>query len=184
MFGLRDSLDSVATLRVGRNDQPPVIDINGEPIDPIWAAEFRGFFWGEGTLAVQRVSNKNNKTRDKWYSFSIQATIGLRFDDAPLLCEFQRRLGGRIRVEQPRKEGLNPIVRWAIGKAKDCHRVGQLLSNGILPANKAKQLNLWIEALNLKLASGASSASRYTQEAKYAIVEAERILKEMRQVCK
>jgi hypothetical protein len=64
-------------------------DVNGLPIDPEYAAEFRGFFWGEGMLTMQKWSKRR--------SFAVYCRITLRDDDRLVLYKLQGRLGGTIR---------------------------------------------------------------------------------------
>ena len=146
----------------------PILDINGEPIDPVWAAEFRGFFWGEGTIRVQAGRPLAEKMPHvKWvgYSHSIAASIGLRSDDEPLLLEFQRRLGGNVRRERYRDASDKTISRWVVGVAIDNLRIARLLASPTgLPFLKAQQLAIWRQAVETKLRSGATPAARYTVE--------------------
>lgn len=162
----------------------PILDKEGVTIDPIWAAEFRGFFWGEGTIAVScRQPLAVAKPHIKWQGYSIQviASIGLRSDDAPLLYEFHRRLGGRIRTEPYRTHTDRTITRWAAGTASDCLRIADLLKSSTgLPFLKARQLELWREAVLLKLATGATSGSRYTAENRARMREIDLELKRLR----
>jgi len=147
----------------------PVLDVNGEEIDPVWAAEFRGFFWGEGTLgfnAGQPLQARNPEWRFKRHSFAVTASIGLRSDDAALLGAFQHRLGGTLRTEPYRgADSRKTITRWTCGTAVNNLRVARLLRSPTgLPFNKARQLDLWEEAVRLKLANGGTAGSRYTDE--------------------
>ena len=147
----------------------PVLDVDGEEIEPVWAAEFRGFFWGEGTLgftAGQPLQQRNPQWTWKRHSFAVTASIGLRSDDAPLLAAFQRRLGGALRTEPYRfADPRKTITRWVCGTAVNNLRIARLLRSPTgLPFNKARQLDLWEEAVRLKLAAGGTAGSRYTDE--------------------
>lgn len=146
----------------------PILDVNGEPIDPIWAAEFRGFFWGEGTLnMIGGQPHRNEYPNRHWgrHSFSIQASIGLRSDDRAVLTEFQRRLGGKLRIEPYRDTSEKTITRWVVATAKHCLRIAHLLESPTgLPFRKARQLEVWQKAVETKLRAGATAGSRYSNE--------------------
>lgn len=149
-----------------------VRDTHGKEIDQVWQAEFRGFFWGEGTIAV------NQKTNG--YSFAAVASIGLRSDDAAILMEFQRRLNGRIRIEPYRDGSGKTITRWVVGVAKDCERVGQILAGGktALMFNKKRQLDVWRRAVNIKV--GTYTGTRYQPEQRDYLIWASEELKRLR----
>lgn len=158
----------------------PITDVEGQAIDPIWAAEFRGFFWGEGTLNVQ-CHRPAGRGMVNSYSTAITASIGLRSDDAPILVEFARRLGGRLRTEKYTRDPNRTITRWVCGTAADCLRIAQLLESptGLL-FNKARQLAVWRGAVEAKLRSGASAGSRYTPEDRAILLAADAELKRLR----
>mgnify|MGYP001571258734 FL=1 len=154
----------------------PILDVNGDPVDAIWAAEFRGFFWGEGTIAVQ-IQNYERHYR----SISVSASIGLRTDDAAVLREFQRRLGGTLKIESYRDGSGRTVTRWKTGVAAHNLRIAHLLESPTgLPFNKAKQLALWRLAIETKLQSGATSGSRYTPEARATMVRVSAELQKLR----
>lgn len=151
-------------------------DINGEPIDPIWAAEFRGFFWGEGTLAMQ-VQNHQGHYR----SISVAASMGLRSDDAAILTAFQERLGGVLRTEHYRDGSGKTITRWQVGTAADNLRIAALLESPTgLPFRKARELVLWRRAVEIKLSTGAYAGGRYGGGQRAEMVRIEKELKALR----
>lgn len=124
----------------------PITDVSGDVIDPVWAAEFRGFFWGEGTLAIQIQTHPKHQK-----SIAVAATIGLRSDDAAILEAFRDRLGGVLRTERYRDGSGRTIVRWQVGTSKDNLRIARLLDSPTgLPFRKARELALWREAVVLK----------------------------------
>jgi hypothetical protein len=141
----------------------PILDINGVEIDPVWAAEFRGFFWGEGSL------NMTCETQGRPKSIALAASIGLRCDDAAILEAFQAKLGGNLRSEPYRGvDTRKSISRWQQGIAMHNRRIGRLLESPTgLPFGKAKQLAIWREAVEIKIAAGNGkhrAATRYTSE--------------------
>lgn len=129
-----------------------ILDVTGQPIDPIWAAEFRGFFWGEGCLGVAIIRGM----------YRIQAVINLRMDDADTLRAFQARLGGSLSLTHNISQRH---TRLNIAHLEDCKRVARLLAGGsAIPFTKKRQLALWTEMLDIKTAAGGRPGSRYTPE--------------------
>ncbi len=149
-----------------------VLDVQGVEISPIWQAEFRGFFWGEGTIAINHARGR--------FSFANVASIGLRSDDAPILLEFQRRLGGCVRIEKYRDGTAKTITRWVVGVAKDCQRVGEVLAGGDsgLPFLKKRQLDIWRTAVSIKV--GGYSGTRYSERERDYLVFAAAELQRLR----
>lgn len=126
---------------IGNNETPqgaiPIYDIHGEEISPEWAAEFRGFFWGEGSLTSVRGPARATP--------SPIVSIGLRADDQAVLEQFKQRLGGRIRQEPYRDGSGKFISRWVVIRAKDLVRIHLVLSSSPtgLTFNKCRQLRVW-----------------------------------------
>lgn len=129
----------------------PLLDINGEVISDEWAAQFRGVFWGEGYLSVRSAA-----------SISVRLGMGLRSDDAAVLTEFQRRLGGSIHTDVPTGH-LNPCTRWSIDRAEGLLLVWEILDRErLFPFRKRKELPIWKAALDVKLAHrNAPNGGRY-----------------------
>jgi hypothetical protein len=115
-----------------------ILDIQGKPIDTEWAAEFRGFFWGEGSLWIQ----------GKAGTYAVRAAISLRSDDKEVLIEFQRRLGGRIFIQPLLGEKL--AARWQVSKKEDVARIASLLETK-LPFKKAREVPIWKQAIDLRI---------------------------------
>lgn len=97
-------------------------------INPIWAAEFRGFFFGDGYLGITR-----NGIRHGRAAYTARAQITLRGDDREVLLDIQAHLGGMIYDYQ--KEGKTFVV-WRTRSSGDLGRVLNCLEGGILPAKK------------------------------------------------
>jgi hypothetical protein len=180
---------NVGTLAETASGGPTIEDIDGEPIDPIWAAEFRGFFWGEGTLAIQVMSRTLRSGATIKSGTAIAVTIGLRDDDAAVLEAFRAKLGGVIRTEKYRDGSARTIRRWQVGSAPDVLRVAMLLESPTgLPFNKARQLALWRRALDLKIEAGKNTnhaphalhGSRYRPEQRAEMLSIEAQLKALR----
>lgn len=145
-----------------------MLDAQGREFDPIWMAEFRGFFWGEGCLSFQFVHRKD-------YPFPVyrlHAKASLREDDSALLYDVYEKMGGTIwhrnKTYQNQRFGhtTNPAVIWdATGHESLC-RVAYVLDGGLLPAKKRLELSVWKEALEIHLshARGGGYRPKYTPE--------------------
>lgn len=131
------------------SDLKTIEDIHGTPISSQWQAEFRGFFWGEGMLTMQRTRKANGS----WGGFAVYCRITLRSDDRKILDEFSNRLGGLVRdIKGPEKS--KPIVQWQVSTIEECIRIARLLEDSEFPPRKQNQLNLWRACLELKRNKG------------------------------
>ncbi|GAC1468383.1 MAG: hypothetical protein NVSMB70_13660 [Chamaesiphon sp.] len=133
------------------SDPKTIEDIHGTPISPQWQAEFRGFFWGEGMLTMQRTRKPNGN----WGGFAVYCRITLRADDRKILDEFSSRLGGLVKeIRGPEKS--KPVVQWQVSTIEECLRIAQLLENSEFSPRKARELNLWRACIELKKDKGLS----------------------------
>jgi len=152
----------------------PILDIHVVPIDPIWAAEFRGFVWGEGSLIV-RVSNSGRTIygKERGHSFNVHIIISQRMDNGDVLREFCRRLGGTCFVKKYYDGTDKQILVWQASAVPDCVRVSRLLQGGSsLPFGKKRELAIWSEAVAIKGENhNHNHHFRYTEEARERMVE-------------
>jgi hypothetical protein len=132
----------------------------GCPIDPLWAAEFTGLFWGEGMLSFCKVNEvrqgkKGNLRVVRGPFYRNEAIMVLRADDNALLQELCSVLGGHVN-NRPGviEKNQAPERRWVCSSLSDCFRVGQVLSCGRLPAKKILELPIWMEALDIRIRTG------------------------------
>lgn len=159
-----------------------IIDATGKEISDVWAAEFCGLFWGEGHLSITRTSrvwSKTSKKSDKYEPISgpfyrMSAMIDLRADDTPLLEEVHRVLGGSLYLSH--KNDPAPRRRWATTNKAQIERVCSVLRLGTLPAKKAKEVELFIEANSLRGKKG----QKQSDEAKARLEEIYQTLRAMR----
>ncbi len=128
--------------------------------DDLWNAEFCGFAWGEASLLVHTYNRKGKQL------FRAAFKIGLRDDDAEILYEFQRRLGGHIFGPYTYAKA-NPAMMWQVNNLEQLKRIRDILSKGVLPAKKRNEIALWGEFLDMAHARGK----------KYSIEEKERVHK-------
>lgn len=154
----------------------PLRDIHGKPITKEWAAEFRGWFWGEGSFKASEAGKFNQ-------SLSLGIVLGLRADDEPIVREFQRRLGGTLTVRPYRNDSNKLMARWQVTDMDFMPRIMWLLEKSSIgvPANKQRQYAPWRMLMEMKIRRGAYSGSRYTPEERelrhWAVAEIKRLKK-------
>jgi hypothetical protein len=86
-----------------------------------------GFFTGEGSFGLDG---------------RAVACIHLRADDADLLRTFQQRFDlGRVTVSTP--TGLNPTVKWSVGRRAELPRAIALLDAAVLRGRKRREFEAW-----------------------------------------
>jgi hypothetical protein len=141
-------------------------DIHGKPLDPIWMAEFRGFFFGDGYVGIT-TNGVGRRTKGKNYTGCIQIT--LRDDDIAILEEFQSRLGGsiwrerrgrRVRFDELECEA-KPYAAWRIRSRTELLRVLDILDGGFMPSQKRGHVRLLREFLGT---CGRIKPGKQTQE--------------------
>lgn len=142
-----------------------ITDIHGEPIDPVWAAEFRGFFLGEGSLEIGQITHNTSTAKgDKVYRYSKvqlrpRARLIQRDDNRAILEAVQARLGGNITKHGRHYtvspvNGMtytsNPTIAWYVMSTNGVQRVLDLLKGGVLPHGKLREIAVLEEYLALR----------------------------------
>lgn len=112
--------------------------VDGEPVDPAFLHWFAGFVDGEGCFSIHK---KPQNTYD------CQFSITLRADDRPILERIQRTLGmGTLSSATAHRK--NQAARWTVSSKAACVRLRDLFRAFPLRAKKAKDFELWSDALN------------------------------------
>jgi len=115
------------------------------PIDAGFAHWFAGFVDGEGCFSVHK------KTVNGCETYDCQFSITVRADDKPIIVDIQRQLGGiGSLADRPARPGTNgkPQVRYCISSKADCQRLQAILQVFPLRAKKARDFEIWSEALD------------------------------------
>ena len=123
--------------------------------------EFIGWFWGEGCLMIQRVTSKNSKKGNFYYRPVM--VIAQRDDDADILKWCQKRFGGQLE-RRAKTNNTNPRASWRLIGFKGCQEVVKVLSQGVLPSKKKRELVIFKEFLSSKLGSGKVMSSEIDQK--------------------
>lgn len=142
-----------------------VLDIHGEPIDPVWAAEFRGFFMGEGSIMILNITRSRilKSTGEKERHLRPSAALCLRADNVEVLRGIQAKLGGATDKFYQGKVILHPegqaykaapMVKWYTHSTDGVSRVLDLIENPILPYPKAREIAIMREFLTLRPKTG------------------------------
>lgn len=142
-----------------------ILDIHGEPIEPVWAAEFRGFFLGEGSLEIGQINHSVTTRRgDKVYQYQAKqlrprARLIQRDDNRAILEAVQARLGGNITKHgrhytvspvNGMTYSSNPTIAWYVMSTESVQRVLDLLKGGVLPHSKLREVALLEEFLAIR----------------------------------
>ena len=146
-------------------------------MDELWEAEFRGFFFGEGYIGMNKV-----KPRQGVNAYRAVAQINIRADDAAVLYDIQRHLGGsvhnRIRPGTPfAKYVSHPSIEWSVTNRDELRRVVAILLRGQLPSKKRHVVELFAEAIELMKSRGG----RYTMEERIHLDELVQAMKAARE---
>ena len=114
-------------------------------LDPVWAAEFRAFFMGEGCATITRRKDKGT------ILYQPQLAIRLRDDERPLIEDIVAHLGGMV-TKVPKRlspEGYltNPALFWhTVGYPKIRGIIEATdLANPVLPAHKRLDIRILYE---------------------------------------
>ncbi|MFA6135632.1 MAG: hypothetical protein WC869_16610 [Phycisphaerae bacterium] len=150
-----------------------VTDIHGLPIEPLWAAEFRGFFLGEGSLEIGLIRHtqlwKGRKGRPAtpvahiYDELRPRARLIQRDDSRAILDAVKARLGGNITAHNARvfTSGGNgkvyenkPTISWYVMNSEGIQRVLDLLKGGCFPHTKLREVAILEEFLRLRPKAG------------------------------
>ena len=111
-------------------------------LDPVWAAEFRGFFYADGCIVIDRASN----------SYRPYMTINLRADDEKVLEQIHAVLGGGMSRSAANHSGGRdgkPQARWYVASWPGCRAIIEAtnLHRPVLLAKKRRDVQLLYEAI-------------------------------------
>lgn len=122
-------------------------------VNPIWAAEFRGFFYGDGYAGLNEFYSKEHKVP----MYKPKLGISLRVDSLPLLKDVQAHIGGSVDQTKGYINSFgyqsNPVARWYTCSYSNIMAIIRdvLLPGALLPATKRVQIELLYEALLARL---------------------------------
>lgn len=113
------------------------------PIDPGFAHYMAGFIDGEGCFHVHKKHVNGVDTYDCQFSMTLRA------DDRPIIEQMQRALGGIGSIaKRPKKGNAQAQVRFCVSSKADCMLLRAVLSAFPLRAKKARDFEIWCQALD------------------------------------
>lgn len=132
------------------------LDVNGEPLDPFWAAEFRGYFFGDGYLGIVR----NGKDRRTGLPMNTaRAQITTRDDDAAMLHDISAKLGGKVSLAAASGDRKHhPVAIWRTRNMVDVARVCDALDGGLMPSKKRAEIAVVRRYLAIRIPPGPRTA--------------------------
>lgn len=137
-------------------------------INELWEAEFRGLFWGEGSIGFTYYYSQRGT-----FLFRPNLKINLRGDDRDILEDIKQHLGGHIYFTKKSRLTHHangdfwskPSVEWTVTNQDEVRNIHRILLAGLLPAKKRRDV----------LAFGTILDLLHTTGKKYSIEEKERI---------
>jgi len=119
-------------------------------VDPVWAAEFRGFFYADGSALLAREKRKR-PGKEPYYFYKPVLGIHQRDDEALLIHDVQDKLGGHLSSAGGyHRNGYytRPTMRWSIASYPRVRGVLEaVLLGGCLPARKRADIDLLYELI-------------------------------------
>jgi hypothetical protein len=100
-----------------------------------------GFLDAESHLAV--IPNNGGAT------WRCECSVALRDDDREILVSYRDKLGLGHLTPVPARNGSRPQVQWTIGSKLECQVLAQLLDAHPLRARKAREYEIWREAVGI-----------------------------------
>jgi hypothetical protein len=116
---------------------------------------FAGFVDGEGCFMIDRFNNAC------WFQ------LWLRDDDVAIVEEIRDRLGfGRIHRSAAKTAGSNskPRIAWYVSRQADTQRLVEVFDQFPLRAKKARDFEIWKEAVSVKRWRSGSAKDRRLAE--------------------
>ncbi len=143
-----------------------MIGADGQLLDPLWCAEFRGFFYGEGYIGITR-----NGIKGTAVMYSARAQITLRDDDLAMLQDIKEKLGGNLFFERrvrltkvgDRDTFSRPYAAWRTRSLTNLRLVIAVLEGGIMPSKKRQDLKIvkqFLATIGSGRSNGSTAASR------------------------
>lgn len=159
--------------------------IDGKKLDPLWIAEFRGFFYADGYIGITSNGISRNGKHKK---FCAHAQVTQTRTDEAVLLDIQEKLGGTIwfegrgRISYCRgvKVVTKPYCAWRVRSRNDVERILSILESGLLPSKKRKEIPILRAFLDTVRKTGSKFPS--ANDRKRVLAEQERLhraIKEM-----
>ncbi len=110
-------------------------------LDPVWVAEFRGFFMGEGCASI--IAGRRYRSRPQ---YQPRLSIALREDDADVILDIHKHLGGNVirckRETRANYPNTKPACQWQLVGFSKLTNLLPLLLSGPLPSKKREDIEI------------------------------------------
>lgn len=124
-------------------------------------AEFRGFFYADGSASIVRYRKwYKGKNKTEYWLYRPQITILQREDNLPLLQELKKEFGGSIwrrnvpKNPEHRKEGTKPAMAWTNTNILQCKELCEILLKAKFPYRNYKNVKILNEFLKWRISKG------------------------------
>jgi hypothetical protein len=135
-------------------------------------AEFRGLFWGEGTISIDAMSNKRRSTGERFVYPRLR--VSMASWERPMLEAIRDRYGGCITTAS-----RDASITWHLSGRTRLERIVDVLSQGVLPSPKLEELKLFAEAVSLVAPKGGHHTPERRQKNDEAQARLRQIKEEM-----
>jgi LAGLIDADG endonuclease len=112
-------------------------------------AFFAGFVAGDGSFSI-----KPNNAGASW---CCCLQVKLRADDTPLLTAMRSWSGAGQLSPASARGGSHPQTAWMIGRQAECLKVAAILDSSPLIGKKAREFQIWREAVELWVTYGGAA---------------------------
>lgn len=104
--------------------------------------EFRGLFWGEGTMSIDAMAQRRSDTKGRFLYPRLRVSMAKW--ERPVLEAVRDRYGGSITVSK-----RDASITWSLTGREKLSRVIAVLEGGVLPTPKLAELALFAEGVSL-----------------------------------
>lgn len=142
--------------------------------NPLWLAEFRGFFWGEGNFMIDLAERQVGKCLT--WTARVRVRVIQRDDEAEVLENIRSVLGGHLYGHKSykmvsggngRQYVNNRQITWQLQDKDTIEKVLDFLDGGLLPHSKRLQIAVMRDAIAVM----RSRRYSYTDEQKQQLRE-------------
>ena len=116
-----------------------------------------GFMDGESCFTIYRNPGFGNREHGSW---SCMMSLSLRDDDSRLIRRIHQLTKIGDLLERPSQARAQPQLEWRVRRKADCFRLIEILDRYPLQSKKAKDYDLWRQAMMLRKESKRNDQAR------------------------
>jgi len=152
-------------------------------INPMWSAEFRGLFAGEGNFMIDLYEREIHNCLT--FTARCRCRIIARDDNKKMLLDIQSKLGGHLYTHKTFKSWWrngkeythHANIVWQVQSVPDVEKVLDILEDAAIPNKKSLEIPVMRDAIRVM----KSRKHRYTDEMRQELKEIQIRLFSMRQ---